>query len=225
MGAPQSAISAQATAAHPAEDGDARARLMLACVKLCAAKGLDGTTTREIAQEAGLNVSLISYYFGGKEGLYRAVLHEYASQVGRQVNEFQQMVSSIELTRESFKLSMRELMNSVVQGHQKWPDTKAMLFREFSSGLPFSRELFDGEFFKMMHVLTAFVERAQSSGVVRKDVKPLVFMMMLVNAIDSFVMMARNDSLCSRACFILPEQSDEMIEQVLAVMLEGGLQK
>ncbi len=40
-------------------------------------KGYDGTTTREIAATAGVNVALITRYFGSKKGLFeKAVLSE-----------------------------------------------------------------------------------------------------------------------------------------------------
>lgn len=42
-----------------------------------AAKGLDGARVSEIAERAGVNKQLISYYFGGKEGLYEAILQRW----------------------------------------------------------------------------------------------------------------------------------------------------
>lgn len=51
----------------------ARLRLLDAGLSLFAAKGFAETSTREIAQAAQVNVAAISYYFGDKEGLYRAV--------------------------------------------------------------------------------------------------------------------------------------------------------
>lgn len=42
--------------------------------KLFAKNGFDGTSTREICKQAGVNISLISYYFGGKEGLYKNIV-------------------------------------------------------------------------------------------------------------------------------------------------------
>jgi AcrR family transcriptional regulator len=36
--------------------------------------GFDRTTTRDIARDAGVNVALIRRYFGGKEGLFQAVI-------------------------------------------------------------------------------------------------------------------------------------------------------
>lgn len=41
--------------------------------KLFAESGYEGTSVRDIAQEAGVNVAMISYYFGSKEKLFQAV--------------------------------------------------------------------------------------------------------------------------------------------------------
>ena len=55
------------------DGAEARARLLDAAMALFAEKGFAKTSTREIAQAAQVNVASISYYFGDKAGLYRAV--------------------------------------------------------------------------------------------------------------------------------------------------------
>jgi len=57
-------------------DNDCRSALITIATPLFAAKGFNGVSVRAIASLAGVNVSMISYYFGGKEGLYGAVLIE-----------------------------------------------------------------------------------------------------------------------------------------------------
>jgi len=57
--------------------GDAaegRERLLEAATVLFADKGIDGVSTRELARAAGVNLSAITYHFGGKESLYEAAL-------------------------------------------------------------------------------------------------------------------------------------------------------
>jgi TetR/AcrR family transcriptional regulator len=48
----------------------ARQRLLEAAAEEFGAKGFSGARVRDIAARAGLNMQLISYYFGGKAGLY-----------------------------------------------------------------------------------------------------------------------------------------------------------
>jgi len=59
---------------HPRSDGEpSRVRLLHAGLRLFAQHGFAKASTREIAEAASVNVAAISYYFGDKAGLYRAV--------------------------------------------------------------------------------------------------------------------------------------------------------
>ncbi|MGV9309501.1 TetR family transcriptional regulator [Nonomuraea sp. NPDC004354] len=51
-----------------------RERILDAALDEFAAKGYSGARTAAIAKRAGINVQLISYYFGGKEGLLEELL-------------------------------------------------------------------------------------------------------------------------------------------------------
>jgi TetR/AcrR family transcriptional regulator len=71
-------------------DNDCREHIITAAVPLFAAKGLNGVSVRELAAAAGVNLSMISYYFGGKEGLYAAVLAEQFA-ILEKLEEIEQM--------------------------------------------------------------------------------------------------------------------------------------
>ncbi len=78
---PRASASAKASDSgdirKPRSDGaEARSRLLLAALRLFAEKGFAKTSTREIAQAAGVNLAAIKYYFGDKAGLYRVVFSE-----------------------------------------------------------------------------------------------------------------------------------------------------
>lgn len=63
----------------PRSDGEqSRERLLHSAIRLFAEQGYANTSTRELAQAAGTNVAAISYYFGDKAGLYRAVFAQFA---------------------------------------------------------------------------------------------------------------------------------------------------
>lgn len=57
-----------------------RAALLDAALVEFADKGLAGARVEAIASRAGLNKQLISYYFGGKQGLYDAIIERWYAQ-------------------------------------------------------------------------------------------------------------------------------------------------
>lgn len=62
---------------HSPRDPDATRRALLdAAAGQFAAFGFEGCRTERLARAAGVNKAMISYHFGGKLGLYRAVVHD-----------------------------------------------------------------------------------------------------------------------------------------------------
>ena len=67
--------------AAPAVVPDTRTRLLDAAAACFAARGFHGTTIREIAERAGVNVAAGHYHVGSKRDLYLAVLRAQFAQV------------------------------------------------------------------------------------------------------------------------------------------------
>lgn len=62
------------TAAERRRDAErSRQALLDAALDEFSTKGFDGARVQEIADRAGVNKQLITYYFGGKEGLYQEI--------------------------------------------------------------------------------------------------------------------------------------------------------
>lgn len=60
---------------------DKKKIILDAAEELFARYGYDATSTREIAEKAGANVAMISYYFGSKENLLNAIIERYSREV------------------------------------------------------------------------------------------------------------------------------------------------
>ena len=54
--------------------GDVRGDILASARALFAARGFKGTTMRAVAEAAGVDVALVPYYFGNKDGLFAAAL-------------------------------------------------------------------------------------------------------------------------------------------------------
>ncbi|MGC4037720.1 MAG: TetR family transcriptional regulator [Chitinophagaceae bacterium] len=61
------------------EYNDKQVQIMVAAEELFAEKGFDGTSVRDISDKAGVNLAMISYYFGSKEKLLE-VLFTYRAE-------------------------------------------------------------------------------------------------------------------------------------------------
>jgi AcrR family transcriptional regulator len=81
-----------------------------AAVSLFNNNGFSGTSVREIAKKAGVNVSLISYYFGGKKGLLEQLMISF-------LEGYLEVIDQIFKNRDemSAKDCLLEIVSSVLQ--------------------------------------------------------------------------------------------------------------
>lgn len=79
-----------------------RKKIIQAAIILFANKGFDSTSTRDICKQAGVNLSLIPYYFGNKDGLYINIIE---SIVNYGLTSFK---DDIEKTNDLKKMSLAE---------------------------------------------------------------------------------------------------------------------
>ena len=92
---------------------EARGRLLDAALQLFADQGFSKTSTREIALAAQVNVASISYYFGDKAGLYRAVFEDPRRNPGADPAKFNQPGMPL---REALSILMRGFSEPLKQG-------------------------------------------------------------------------------------------------------------
>jgi AcrR family transcriptional regulator len=71
------------------EKQDKKSSILLAAEKLFSELGYEGTSTRQIAKEAGANISMINYYFGSKEGVFMEIMT-------KRIQDFSVQLSSIQ---------------------------------------------------------------------------------------------------------------------------------
>ena len=81
------------------EDKDSRAKLLEIATDLFACKGFADVSVRELTQQAKLNVSAVSYHFGGKEGLYQAVLEEQFRPIRESMETMQSQTPSTPIAK------------------------------------------------------------------------------------------------------------------------------
>lgn len=68
-------------------ESDSRSRIMKEAEILFAQKGFSGTSVREIAKAAEVNIAMISYYFGSKNSLLEAIIHSRKNYLQQKVDE------------------------------------------------------------------------------------------------------------------------------------------
>ena len=153
--------------------GDSVTRLLDAAEREFAERGFDAATTRAIAERAGLNTGLIGYHFGGKAGLYEALLERRLRKAREIFDGATSMVdaaSGMPMTREVLTLATVTVLRNFLRLVQGKPDFHRIMMREQLAGLPVARKILVRVL--PLEPLANLLKRAQQEGLVRADVPP-----------------------------------------------------
>ena len=139
-----------------------RQSLLSAGSALFAERGFDGTSVDEIARRARVNKAMISYHFGGKEGLYGAILAAAAAPAAERLRE----LATAEIPPVE---ALTRYIETFVELTEKNPHFPPMVLRELMEG----GRLFDEAFFP--HVLAIFgsIRMIIARGIALKVFRPV----------------------------------------------------
>ena len=164
---------------------DTRGCLLNAAKRIFARKGYEGATVKDLADEASANISLVSYHFGGKEGLYRACL-EGAAVEGLERAE---RVLKPPTSKDEFKLRLRLFAEDIVEVHKRDPETCKIIHRGMEAMDPVTLDLFHSVFIHIFQALQNFFAEAQKKNLVRKELDSEITTTLLFGALIHFVKM------------------------------------
>ena len=199
---------------------DSQCALIAAAKKIFAKKGYDAATVKDIADEANLNVSLVSYHFGGKEALYHTCLEEFGKKKLAQAERFLTPPAN----REDFLLRMRIYVEEFISTHNDDPDVAAMLHRECAMDNPASQAFFESTLLKSFMAMVGFVKSARTQGIVRKELDPALTAGLLLGSI---VHMVRNATISEKHFKINladSKSAKKVIDQVMSLFENGALE-
>lgn len=167
----------------PRSAEESRAALVAAGIRLFATRGFDGTTTRDIARESGLNLSLIKYYFGDKEGLLDACL-EAASRggIGAAVEAL-----GAPRTPADFERQLGEFARRFIEGHLGNPFFHKLVQKEVDRASPSFDRVMKKEFLRNLQRLIRFFEEAQEHGLVDRALDAVTVALSLNGALVQHV--------------------------------------
>ncbi len=163
------------------DPSSARAILLSAAKSLFAHRGLSGTSIRDIAREADHNSSLISYYFGGKDGLYRECLR----QIGEMRLEMIQKILQPPKSQTEFVERLRQFTRNLFELYLNDHEAGMIIVREFDRRNSPAEQVFKETFLRIFELVMQFFTNAQAAGWLDSKKDPFILASLLFGAVTN----------------------------------------
>ena len=194
------------------EKNDLRNRLMLTATRLFAERGLNGVSIRELSTAAGVSISMISYYFGGKEGLYSSVLQE-------QFASFDQIEEIVAAGSESLA-TIEAYIRWIIVRHRSNPYLLRFYTSELTNPTQFFPVIVQPAIGKVIGILVEIIEEGIAGNSFRKDLNPVDTVLAMAGMVNYyFLSMLATQELVDHS----PERDEELIRHYMDIFTKGIL--
>jgi AcrR family transcriptional regulator len=146
------------------DTAETKLKIAEAAIYLFTSQGYKGTTVRQIAKQAGVNLALISYHFGGKKGLLEELITSFFEGYIRRIEIVYHTTSS-----SSVKGSFIELVETLLVYQQKNLPLARFVYREMTLDSTLVRELMSTYLVKEKYFLQSLFERGMKKKEFRKQ--------------------------------------------------------
>lgn len=191
--------------------------LIDAGARLFAERGFAGATIDAIAREAGVNKAMISYHFGGKEGLYRAILTSGLSEAAGRMTAFADAPRDVPAAE-----LLGRFIESMAATFAHRPTLPLLIQHEaLAGGEALDREAFP-YMVRILEVLGGIVDRGTAQGVFR-PVHPMLLHFQIVGTLLLyFATRPLRDRFVARGGIPVAQPTlDEMVRHIHESLVHG----
>nr|WP_319396420.1 CerR family C-terminal domain-containing protein [uncultured Desulfobacter sp.] len=146
-------------------------RLLEAAIDVFGRHGFDSATTRMIAKAGNVNIAAIPYYFGGKGGLYQAVIDHIAGHIKNEAGDLFDQIDAMDFSQEEGARQARELIQAVLErfinfiaGSEQGPRFSRIILREQMFPSPAYDTIFEGFLKPVLDALSTLIMAASGES-------------------------------------------------------------
>jgi len=194
------------------DKNELRNKIISIATRLFAERGLNGVSIRELSKTAGVSISMISYHFGGKEGLYSSVLKEQFSSFGH-IEEINNVTTEPLAKIEAY-------IRWIIVRHRNNPYLLRFYTSELTNPTHFFPLIVQPAIGKVIQILVRIIEDGISQNKFRKDLNPVDTVLAMAGMVNYYFL----SSLATQE-FInhSPERDEVLIRHYMDIFTKGIL--
>lgn len=188
--------------------------MIFTATRLFAERGLNGVSIRELSKAAGVSISMISYYFGGKEGLYSSVLQE-------QFSSFEYIEEIKGIDAGPLK-KLEEYIRWTIVRHRNNPYLLRFYTSELTNPTRYFSSIVQPAIGKVIQILIEVIEEGVSNNDFRRDLNAVDTVLAMAGMVNYYFL-----STLATKDFInhSPERDEELIRHYMDIFTKGILYK
>jgi AcrR family transcriptional regulator len=163
-----------------AEHEDTKHALIRVATRLFSKHGYRGTSVKQISDAAGVNISLVSYHFGGKENLYHACLTPWVeSKI-----EFLEKKILRPTSIEEFQFRLKLFVETVMESELDYEDAGCIIWRDIDHDDPVLQDIFKTTIQPLSDRLVDFMRTGQKQNFIRKDLDATIVALLFLGGVQ-----------------------------------------
>ena len=182
-----------------------------AALKTIKKKGFHKARMSDIAREAGISYGLVYHYFGSKEDLFDAILHQWWQGLF-------QLFTDISHRAHPVSEKLRRIIHYFLDTYQRHPEMVNIFITEISRSTTNLTATRLDYFKKFMGVTDDVIAAGQKEGILRKDFPPRYLTYIFLGSLETFVsaMVLEDQKIKGDG------QKNRIAESILEVFLNGA---
>ena len=191
---------------------DLRNKLIFIATRLFAERGLNGVSIRELSKAAGVSISMISYYFGGKEGLYSSVLQG-------QFSGFDHIDEINKADSEALE-KIEAYIRWIIVRHRDNPYLLRFYTSELTNPTQFFSLIVQPAIGKVIQILVQIIEEGILKNKFRKDLNPVDTVLAMAGMVNYYFL----STLATQGLIThTPERDEVLIRHYMDIFTKGIL--